>query len=339
MPPAPRPLTTTLRRARALRAAGLAASAVLLTTALAACGSDDAGAEDAATLAAVDVSGDVGETPDIAITEEMTAGEQDTETLVEGDGTELADGDQVVVDYWLGNGYTTEAVQSSSGPKNVAVLATVGGTDQQPQTLEDVIGAAAARLVEPGATVGSRVATVGSPQDVLGLPGLPDLGIGNLDPVVLVVDLEQQPLSGPGGQQVDAPDWVPSLESADGVPTAWDFQGTPKPTDQLRSFATVVGDGPEVEKGDLLVADYLGQVYGAKKPFDDSYSRGEPVGFGIGVGQVIQGWDRALVGQTVGSRVVLAIPPRLGYGEQGSEQAGIQGSDTLYFVVDVLGAA
>lgn len=54
---------------------------------------------------------------------------------------------------------------------------------------------------------------------------------------------------------------------------------------------------------------------------------------------MIKGWDQALVGKNVGSRVVLAIPPALGYGEEGNKQAGIKGTDTLYFVVDILGAA
>jgi len=57
------------------------------------------------------------------------------------------------------------------------------------------------------------------------------------------------------------------------------------------------------------------------------------------VGQVIPGWDERLVGRTVGSRVILEIPPADGYGEQGNEQAGIKGTDTLFFVVDILGAS
>ena len=47
----------------------------------------------------------------------------------------------------------------------------------------------------------------------------------------------------------------------------------------------------------------------------------------------------ALQGQKVGSRVLLVIPPADGYGEQGNEQAGIKGTDTLFFVVDILGAS
>jgi len=53
---------------------------------------------------------------------------------------------------------------------------------------------------------------------------------------------------------------------------------------------------------------------------------------------VIPGWDKGLVGQTVGTRVLLVIPPADGYGKTGNAQAGIKGTDDLVFVVDVLGA-
>ncbi len=74
--------------------------------------------------------------------------------------------------------------------------------------------------------------------------------------------------------------------------------------------------------------------------FDSSWKRGQPFGFTIGASpsQVILGWDKGLAGQTVGSRVLLVIPPADGYGKTGSPQAGIKGTDTLVFVVDILGA-
>ncbi|MEU9843802.1 FKBP-type peptidyl-prolyl cis-trans isomerase [Actinomadura sp. NPDC048032] len=58
----------------------------------------------------------------------------------------------------------------------------------------------------------------------------------------------------------------------------------------------------------------------------------------IGTGQVMKGWDQGLVGQKVGSRVLLVVPPALGYGAKGLAQFGIRGDDTLVFVVDLLGA-
>ena len=54
---------------------------------------------------------------------------------------------------------------------------------------------------------------------------------------------------------------------------------------------------------------------------------------------MISGWDKTLVGQKVGSRLILAIPPEEGYGKKGQPTAGIKGTDTLYFVVDILGAS
>ena len=61
--------------------------------------------------------------------------------------------------------------------------------------------------------------------------------------------------------------------------------------------------------------------------------------FAIGVGQVVPGWDKTLVGAKIGSRMILAIPPADGYGAKGNPKAGIKGTDTLYFVVDILAAS
>ena len=105
---------------------------------------------------------------------------------------------------------------------------------------------------------------------------------------------------------------------------------------KLSSKVLTKGDGPEVKKGELLVADYLGQTWRDNKVFDNSYDRGQPAGFPIGVGQVIKGWDDTLVGVKAGSRVELVIPPAEGYGTQGNSQAGIKGDDVLVFVVDVI---
>ena len=67
-----------------------------------------------------------------------------------------------------------------------------------------------------------------------------------------------------------------------------------KGTNPAKKLAVVVlatGDGPKVAKGDLLVADYLGQVYKSGKVFDNSYDRKVPAALTIGTGVVITGWD------------------------------------------------
>ncbi len=62
----------------------------------------------------------------------------------------------------------------------------------------------------------------------------------------------------------------------------------------------------------------------------------QPFVTAIGQGAVIPGWDKGLVGQTVGSRVMLVVPPKDGYGDAGSGE--IKGTDTMVFAVDILGA-
>ena len=96
------------------------------------------------------------------------------------------------------------------------------------------------------------------------------------------------------------------------------------------------GRRAEGEKGDLLVADYLGEIYKTSKVFDNSYDRKVPAAFPIGIGSVIPGWDKALVGVKAGSRVLMVVPPKEGYGKKGNAQAGIKGTDSLVFVVDVI---
>ena len=99
------------------------------------------------------------------------------------------------------------------------------------------------------------------------------------------------------------------------------------------------GTGPVVAKGETLVVNYLGQTWAPKDNapyvFDNSYDHRAPAAFGIGIGQVIKGWDQTLVGQKVGSRVLIAIPPALAYGASPSAQNPLAGQ-TLLFVVDVV---
>ena len=80
-------------------------------------------------------------------------------------------------------------------------------------------------------------------------------------------------------------------------------------------------------------------IWDSGKTFDSSWARGTPAEFVIGTGNVIAGWDEGLVGQTVGSQVLLVIPPDKGYGSAGQADVGIKGTDTLVFVVDILDAS
>ncbi len=108
------------------------------------------------------------------------------------------------------------------------------------------------------------------------------------------------------------------------------------PSKSLQVKVLSEGTGPVIAKNQLLIADYLGQIWRGKV-FDNSFDRKQPIGTPIGVGQVLPGWDTALVGKRVGSRVLLVIPPADGYGTSGNSDAGIKGTDTLAFVIDLVG--
>lgn len=106
------------------------------------------------------------------------------------------------------------------------------------------------------------------------------------------------------------------------------------PSEDLEVSVLSEGDGREVVAGDILVADYIGQIWDGDT-FDNSFERPVPADFPIGMSMVIAGWDQGLVGQKVGSRVLLSIPSELGYA-QGNEGAGIKVGDTIVFVVDII---
>jgi peptidylprolyl isomerase len=114
--------------------------------------------------------------------------------------------------------------------------------------------------------------------------------------------------------------------------------GAPK---QLTEQTLVAGSGSAIAAGDTAIVNYVGEIWptttgSQAKVFDSSFSRGTPAGFVIGTGAVIPGFDKTLVGKKLGSRVLLSIPPADGYGTSGNSQAGISGTDTLVFVVDLL---
>jgi peptidylprolyl isomerase len=101
----------------------------------------------------------------------------------------------------------------------------------------------------------------------------------------------------------------------------------------------ITGAGPKVAKGQQITVHYTGIIWPGGKQFDSSWTSGKPASFAIGQGKVVAGWDEGLVGQPVGSQILLVIPPDKGYGAAGRPERGIRGTDTLVFVVDILDAS
>ncbi|KFI68722.1 FKBP-type peptidyl-prolyl cis-trans isomerase [Bifidobacterium magnum] len=128
---------------------------------------------------------------------------------------------------------------------------------------------------------------------------------------------------------------MPVVEATFGAAPTFEFPEGEAPKG-LKVVELVEGDGPVVRRGDQVTVNYEGIVWGGDKPFDSSFARHQPATFGIGVGQVIRGWDQTVPGHNVGSRLLVSIPPEYGYGRNGMPAAGIGGDDTLVFVIDII---
>ncbi len=320
------------RRRLALIPALLACSGLFLT----ACGDDDPGDEPfpgagktSDRLDAVTISGDVGTAPEVKWKSAMDAGKIETKTITEGDGEVLKGQDAVLAHLWIGNGLSQREVFSTHKEKRAELLTV---NNQLPEFLAGI----------RDAKIGSRLAVTASAEEAFGPSGNSQLGIGNKDTVLVVVDLVSQVLDKPEGERSAYPDWMPTPQFKKGVVTGFSFEGVPEPTDDLRRVQLLKGTGPRVKKGQTIAVRYLGQAFGEDKPFDENFGedgQGDPTTFGIGTGQVIKGWDQALEGVPVGSRVVLSIPAELGYGAEGSPDSGIPANATLIFMIDILAAA
>lgn len=96
------------------------------------------------------------------------------------------------------------------------------------------------------------------------------------------------------------------------------------------------GSGPAIVEGQSITVHYAGWLWEGAK-FDASWDRGEPISFPIARGSLIEGWVAGLVGQPVGSKVLLVIPPEMGYGNR--PVGPIPPGSTLVFAIDVLDAS
>lgn len=325
---------------------------VLAVGLLAACGGDTEPSDDESDAPGVvgelpTVTGAFGEVPEIEIPASAPGDELQVEVLSEGDGDPVETDDLVVVDYvaqvWPATaGGDEPTTTSTKKPKKTQPPADGPAYEtfsRSPETFtvssEKLLSGMAEGLT--GVAAGSRIVLVLPPEDAFGDTGNEQLGVGPDDSMVFVFDVHG---AFSGDEQAEGTE----VEPVEGLPTVEDGDDGPEvtvpdaePPTELVTQVLVEGDGPVVEAGQVMVAQYRGVLWKDGSEFDSSWSRDAVSPFGIGVGSVISGWDKGLVGQTAGSRVLLVVPPAEGYGEAGSPP-NIAGDDTLVFVVDILGA-
>ncbi|WP_347350100.1 FKBP-type peptidyl-prolyl cis-trans isomerase [Intrasporangium sp.] len=250
--------------------------------------------------------------------------------LVKGTGPESTAKDTVFIRAQIFNGTSGKLLDDGYGKGRTAEGFRLARTD--------IVKGIAKGLT--GVQRGSRVAFTIPPGEGFGSAGNTNLGIGPTDTIVVVADVKsvRTGLTEITGTQRPSPAGLPTVTFPDG-PTKAPTVTIPKSAAPTRTEqATLIeGTGPAVQKGQTITAQYHGVLWKDGSVFDSSWQRGTPADFPIGVGAVIAGWDKTLVGKKVGSRVLLVIPPADGYGAQGMGDK-ISGTDTLVFVVDILDA-
>lgn len=314
---------TSGRFRRMLGATGLVAALALVPVA-AACSSSSASSGDSSSTSStnpprttslkdVKVTGDPGAEPTITFDTAFVGQSEEHLVLIPGTGEEIKPGQRVTVDYVAVNGNDGKELDSTYGIAKQKIIL------DEKSLLKPVYDAIV------GQRVGVRVLASADITDRLGAWSLF---------VFDVLATSDVPTSASGTPVTPDPS-LPVVTVTNGVPSIATPTGT-APT-SLVSQVLIKGNGPAITAGQTVLMQYTGMIWATGKVFDSSWSSGA-VEFPVGSGQVLPGFDEGLVGQTVGSRVLLVIPPAKGYGTEGNAQAGISGTDTLVFVVDLLAA-
>jgi FKBP-type peptidyl-prolyl cis-trans isomerase len=317
------------------RILALIAIPLLACVVLAGCGSSSKSTSSASSSSsagannAVTATGAFDKTPKVTIPKAKPGTSLTVRTLIQGNGTTLTKTEALaanfVLYFWQGTSSSLKANTYTSSPT------VIGGT---------MLPGLESALI--GKKVGSRILAIIPPSQGYGTAGNSQLGITGSTTLVFVIDVLKaysDTASATGTQVSNGGGTLPTVAAKAGTAPTVTFPSA-SPPGALVSRTLVKGGGPKVAKGEYVIAQYAGYIWRTKKVFGSSWSTGSPFGFVIGATpeQVIPGWDKGLVGQTVGSRVMLSIPPAQGYGSSGASQAGIKGNDTLLFVVDIIDA-
>lgn len=333
-------------------------AALLILPALAltatACGSDD-GKKDSADKAdssspapkaaevpkAVDtanpmpkVTGDIGKKATISVPKGDPSGKFVVHTLSEGSGAEVKKNDLVSMNFTGKIWKDGKDLGSSYDAKGRAQTVTAGGSGQVPAFAQAVLGQ----------KEGSRVLVVAPPAAAYGSQGQPQFGISGTDTLVFAIDVGKVVPKKVEGTQAAIPSNLPQIKADKEEPATISIPKNDPPT-KLVDQVLIKGKGAEIKTGQTVSMQYSGAAWklneGKAKAtlFDSSWNRGgQPLATPIGQGQVIPGWDKGIVGKHVGDRVLLVIPPDMGYGKEAKDPKTLPANSTLVFVVDILSA-
>ena len=282
--------------------------------------------------AAVSVSGAFGKAPVVKIPASAASGKLAVSTAIKGTGAAVPSGDNVLANLaiYKWSGKTHKLLESTFTAFPAVVPADIG-----------LKGLASAIK---GQKIGSRILAVLPPKYGYGTTGNTNLGVTKTDTTVWVIDLIKPfaPTASATGTAVSSGGGtLPTVKQAAGAAPVITIPKAAAPK-TLVTKTLIQGTGPVVTAKQTVVAQYVASIWRTGAVFNSTWpsstSAGLPFSFVMGGNGVIPGFQKGLTGVRVGSRVMIVIPPSLGYGSAGQSSVGIKGTDTLVFVVDVLAA-
>lgn len=273
------------------------------------------------------VRGAFGQQPTVKVPNAPAPSTLSRRVLRQGDGRSIEPGD-VILAHTYGITWGNKRVFENSYPAGRPIGFSIG--------LGNVIAGWDEGLV--GVPGGSRVLLIVPPDKAYGAEGHPDAEVSPSETLVYVIDVfgVHAPDATADGTPVPVPAGLPTVEAdAEGHPELR-MPPTPPPAD-LRSAVLRRGTGPVVRPGSLLAVQYTGSTWRDSVTFTSTWERGAPVPVQVGEDPFKGEVAKALVGVPVGSRVLISVPPALGYGDEGLPEAGVRPDDTIVYLVDVLG--
>ncbi|MDR0435458.1 MAG: FKBP-type peptidyl-prolyl cis-trans isomerase [Propionibacteriaceae bacterium] len=182
-----------------------------------------------------------------------------------------------------------------------------------------------------GQTVGSRILVAITSADGY-VEGRPTAGIEVGDTLVFVIDLVDGQYYEPTGTTVtDGNDYaIVNLDNE--VPIPQSRPGVAAPTETVVTTLVKGVDARQVTATDYAVVNYVEVNYATGAVLSGSYGSNSVV---AQLNTLISGWQKGLLGQSVGSRVLLVVPPADAYPD-GDTARGLEPGQTLLYVVDIL---
>ncbi|HEX7834906.1 MAG TPA: FKBP-type peptidyl-prolyl cis-trans isomerase, partial [Pseudolysinimonas sp.] len=285
-------------------------------------------AGDSSTL--VTAEGSFGVKPTVSFPTPLVVKTPEVSVIDAGDGRQIRDGDQV--DYTFAELTGKDATDLSGDSAESRVEAGIADN------------AIAEALV--CAHVGDRIALVATVKQTHGA-GAGGETLDDTDTVVLVIDVSASYLGKADGFNQLPEDGMPTVVTAvDGTPGITVPAQDP-PTD-TRIGLIKAGDGAKVKAGEQVVLHYTIWIWPATvgdeptpisggSTWDSHVAQNLPLKSIADGGGVPQGLYDALLGQRIGSQVLVVIPPGDDSFAPTNLPPGVSSDSTVIFVVDILG--